>query len=188
MALDSDAIQVAGTGRVYVAPVGSTGPADIATALDAAWKDLGYISDDGVSISPGADSNEISTWQDPYPVRRVITARTLEVSFTLLEWNENTLPFALGGGSITTTTGPPIHYLYNLPSGGTVDERALLVEWTDGTKITRFTVSRGAVTDVGDMSIVRGEAAGLEVTYTGFSSSTGTTAYFRTNAPSFAAG
>jgi hypothetical protein len=188
MATDPNAIVVPGTGRVLVAPVGTTGPADVATALNVAYVDSGYTSEDGITITPSIDANDVKVFQSNLPVRRSITGRGLEVHFTMLEWSDVTLPFAFGGGSVTATTGPPAHYLYNAPSSASYDERSLVVEWTDGTNITRFTAPRGAVTDIGDINVVRGEASGFEVTYTVFASGTGTDWYIRSNLAALAVG
>ena len=37
-------------GAIFVAPVGATLPTDASTVLDAAFKNLGFISDDGVTL------------------------------------------------------------------------------------------------------------------------------------------
>ena len=46
-------------GAIFVAPVGSTLPTDASTVLDAAFINLGFISDDGVTL--GTSRSVIST-------------------------------------------------------------------------------------------------------------------------------
>ena len=50
------------TGAIWVAPKGSTLPTDTATALDAAFKCLGYCSDDGLTNSTDLESETIKAW------------------------------------------------------------------------------------------------------------------------------
>jgi hypothetical protein len=187
MALTASEVVVAGTGHIYVAPVGTTAPATPVAAWGTGWVECGYTSDDGVSLTPGSDANDINVWQDPYPVRRIINSRSFEIGVTLAQWNQTTVVLAFGGGSITTTTGPPASYKYDFPTAGGFDERAMGVEWTDGSTVYRLIVPRGAVTDLGDVNLSRGDNAGLEITYSAFASSGVAAAYILTNAASFAA-
>lgn len=49
-------------GAIYVAPVGSTLPTDAITALDAAFTELGYASDDGLSNDYTPDTDVKKAW------------------------------------------------------------------------------------------------------------------------------
>ena len=165
MPIDSDEVVVGGDGGVYVAAVGTTGPTDIETALDAGFTHLGYTTDDGLSLSPGMDITEIPAWQSFYPVRRIVTARSFDMGFTLLQWNQESIKLAFGGGSFATTAGPPAYYTYTPPEPEDLDYRALVIEWEDGTKNFRLHVPKALVTDVGDLGINRTDAAGLDLTF-----------------------
>lgn len=165
MAVDADEIVVGASGSVYVAPVGTAGPTDVGTALNAAFVDLGYVSDDGVSITPGMDMSEINAWQSFYAVRRIVTNRSLEVGFTLLQWNESSIKLAFGGGTVTTTAGPPAYYTYSPPDPAEIDYRAVIVEWADGTKDYRLHIPKALVTDTSALSLNRTDPAGLALTF-----------------------
>lgn len=162
MPIDSDEVVVGGDGGVYVAPVGTAGPTDTATALNVAFTHLGYTSDDGLSLSPGMDITEIPAWQSFYPVRRIVTARSFDMGFTLLQWNQESIKLAFGGGEFATSTG--VH-TYTPPEPEDLDYRALVIQWEDGTKIFRLHVPKALVTDVGDLGINRTDAAGLDLTF-----------------------
>lgn len=162
MALDADEAVVASTGHVYVAPVATPGPTDLTTALAGEWLELGFTSEDGVSVTPGVDLTEIMAWQSKYPIRRIENTRSLEVSFSLMQWNEATLPFALGGGTVSTAT--EVH-TYTPPTADQVDERAMVIEWSDGAKDYRMHILRGMVSDLGGFTLARGDAASLDVTF-----------------------
>lgn len=49
-------------GAVFTAVTGSTLPTDATTVLDAAFKSLGYCSEDGVTNSSGISTENIKAW------------------------------------------------------------------------------------------------------------------------------
>jgi hypothetical protein len=187
MAQDADEVVVAGNGHIYIAPVGTTAPTDIATAWAAGWIDLGYATEDGVTLTVGRTITDITAWQSFHPIRRAITAMNITVAFVLQQWNENTTRLAFGGGAITTTAGPPAHYLYTPPDPEDLDERAVGVEWADGTKTYRLVIPRAIVTDDVSTQLVRTDTAQLPITM-GVIAEGGVAPYvIRTNDPAFAA-
>ena len=164
MAIDSSEIVVAGDATVSVGPVGSTGPTDVETALDAAFVDLGATSEDGIEWTPGMETEAISVHQALYAVRYVVTDRTLEFGFELLQWNQETLKLALGGGTITTTAGPPAYYTYTPPAPEEIYYRALVLAWQDGDYTFRLHVPKVMVTDTSAITLARTDAAGIPLT------------------------
>lgn len=161
MAPDPDNILVGASGTVRVAPVGTAVPTDLTTAYAGAWLDLGYIGEDGVSFDPTMDVNEIMAWQDFYPVRRNVTSRGLDIGIPLLEWSKTTIPLALGGGAVATTTG--VHK-YEPPEPEDIDERALAIEWSDGTRDYRWHIARVMVTGLASFTVQRTDPSALEIT------------------------
>lgn len=187
MALNANEIVIGGTGSIKVAPVGTAAPTDIATAWAAGWLDLGFASEDGVTFSDSKNVEQKMVWQQFYAARWYVTGREATASFVLEQWNETTVPLAFGGGSITTTAGPPIHYKYEPPAAGTIDERALGVEWVDGTKIYRLIVPRVLVTEAVETKVSKADSAQLPITC-GIMGTDGTFPwYMRTNDPAWAA-
>lgn len=158
MALTADEVFVAGGGHVYIAAIGATEPTDTTTPWDADWTELGYTTDDGVTITPGQTITDIPAWQSRYPVRRIVTGETFEVEFSLLQWNQDTLSLAFRGGEW-------IGDVYTPGEAGVVDERALGIEAIDGDKITRIIVPRGMVTDVGGINLNRTGGNPIPITY-----------------------
>ena len=73
MALNADNVRVGTTGRIYVAPKGTTAPTDLVSAWAAGWVDLGYMSEDGCEMAIATSVDDIKAWQSLSPIRRVLT-------------------------------------------------------------------------------------------------------------------
>ena len=71
-------------GAVFRAPLGTTLPTDATTSLDAAFKDLGYCSEDGVTNANTIESDNIKAWGGD-TVLALQTDKTDTFTFTLLE-------------------------------------------------------------------------------------------------------
>lgn len=165
----ADEIIVAANGGVYVAPVGSTLPTDADTALDAAFVDLGYISEDGVNFAPNTESEQIPAWQSFSPVRIVQTSAGMQASFTLMQWNEETVPVAFGGG--TWLDNGDGTWDFDPPAPGEDTVRALVIEGIDGSRKYRVIFPRVQLEELGEVTFTRGEFSPLEVTLTALAES-----------------
>lgn len=163
MATDADQILVALNAAVHVAPVGTTLPTDSDSALNAAFIDLGYTTQDGLKFSDQKSIEDIRAHQEFYPVRRIVTERASTVTFELEQWNGDTVRLAFGGGTVTEPTSG--EYKYVPPSPETVDERSLVLEWQDGTREYRLVVPRGMVTETVETNLTRTGHAGLPITF-----------------------
>lgn len=163
MGNDADQITVGGNGRVKVAPVGTAAPASISVAASATWVDLGYLDPDGVTFTDGKTVEPIDVWQSFYPARRIVTEKVANASFNLRQWNADTVPFAFGGGSVTEDA--PGEYRYTPPAPGTIDERAMLIEWEDGSKKYRLILPRGMVEEDVETQLTKANAADLPITF-----------------------
>src|SRR5690625_806086 len=71
-------------GAVYSAPLGTTLPVDAATELDAAFKSLGYISEDGLTNENTPESENIKAWGGD-TVASVQTGKDDTFTYTLIE-------------------------------------------------------------------------------------------------------
>ena len=110
-------IRVAGSGRILVAAAGAAVPADFGTDWDpAVWKDLGSTSTDGVTFSKKDKLDPVDTWQAVSPVRFIYSDRELTLKFSLMQFNEDTFPFFMGGGTVAQVdpTKYPGVYGYSL--------------------------------------------------------------------------
>lgn len=164
MAIDTDEIRVGATGTLYSAPIGSTAPTTTVGGWDAAWTDLGALSEDGPSITPSMDVSEIKIWQSLYAVRRIVTDRGMDWKFTLMQRNAHNFVLAMGGGAITETGVGSNVWKYVPPDASEIDERMFGIEVVENSIIDRYILARGMVTDFGEIPIRRDAPTQFELT------------------------
>jgi hypothetical protein len=144
--------------------------------LNASFVDLGYLSEDGISLSSGADITDIAAFQSLLPVRKVVTARSFDLSFTVREWSEAAVVFAFGGGEVTESGGI---YTYTPPAAADeLYERALVAVWSDGDKDYRLVIPRCVVTESVETTIARTAAADLPLTVSVLATDEATPGYY----------
>ncbi|MFF8485157.1 phage tail tube protein [Streptomyces antibioticus] len=185
MSNDADNVRAALNGSIYMAPKGSTAPVDLDTAWDAAWEDLGFMSDDGVSMEYSTDVEDINAWQSLSPVRRILTSVDMTLGFTAIELKARTVTAYFPGATITNVSGA-IQRL-DIPSAPGPQEFAFGLEWVDGDIKNRLVIPRGEITDRGAISLGRSAAVGLEMTVSAYASSAPEIATWLSNDPSWAA-
>ena len=176
-------VVVGANGSVWVASTGAPAPTDATTALNAAFSELGFISEEGATFTEGKEITDINAWQSFYPIRKLVTARTVEVSFALREFNRRAVQFALGGTVSGTAPGP---YSYVPPAPDALSAKALVLNWADGSKNYRLYIPTGIVTEAVETNLSRTAAADLPVTFAAMDPGGGSNIYtLFTNDPAF---
>ncbi|MEU7038065.1 phage tail protein [Streptomyces sp. NPDC046237] len=180
---NSAEIRVAGVGKLYVAKVGTAVPAFGAgesSADWAGWTDLGFTTGDGVTFSKKDKLEAIDSWQSVSPIHYIYSARDLSLKFSMLQFNEDTLPFFMGGGKVEAEPAASTEtYKYEIAERPYADARALGLEFTDvkaggTTAVTyRFIIPRGQVTASDDIKLARKAASTLGLTFSAMSNGDG---------------
>lgn len=183
MALNSAEIVVAGNGNTYAAPVGTVMPVTPTTAPAATWIELGYLSEDGIGLTPEQAVQDFMAWQALFAVRTSVTSRGMTFTLPFLQWNETNLPLALGGGAITGA-GP---YLYTPPSAGAPYERAFLLRAVDGTKNYQVEIPRAMPVNLASINLNKANMAILAVGFKILQPSSGDPFLIRTDDAAMAA-
>lgn len=162
-------------GAIWVAPLGSTIPTDATTDLDAAFKCLGYVSDEGLTESHETDSEEIKAWGGD-AVLKVTTSYTESYKYTLIEsMREEVLRHVYGEGAVSGTLDAG---LVIKKSGKELPHLVFVCELKlQGGYIKRLVVPNGQVTEVGDVEYKDGEPIGYETTLSTYPDSDGFTSY-----------
>lgn len=167
MALNSANVDVALTGAVSYAPVGSTAPTDAETPLDAAFEDVGYISSDGVVETRDRSTSNIVAWQNADVIRSVVTEASLSVQFTMVETKKEVLELFYGT-AVDDVTGS-----LKINPGAAGTRYAVVVDYADGDKWARLYIPQAEVLEVGEVTLASsGDPVGYNVTLRGYPDST----------------
>lgn len=159
---NADQILMGSNGAVWSAPVGTPLPTDIDGALNAAFKSLGYLTEEGPGLANGKTIQDIRAWQSFHPIASRVTDATMQVNFAMMEWDAKTVPLAFGGGAITTTTNG---FKFTPADPSVVDERSLILQVDDGDYNTFFVFERGFQAENLDTRFARSSPAVLPVGY-----------------------
>jgi len=178
-----DEIVVGANGSVYAAPDATPLPDDIDDALNAAFVDLGFTSEDGVKAKDAKSITDIGVWQRFYPVRKIVDSREFTANFVLRQFSGPQVELAFGGATVTSTTNG---FKVTPPSAEVIDIRSVIITWQDGTKSYMLVIPRCIVTDDVELAIVRNAAADLPIGLAVLASEDEEPWYFLTDDETFA--
>lgn len=166
-------------GAVYIAPLTAQKPTDASTPLSEEWELLGYISEDGVTISEERDSDSISAWGGD-TVRTTQTSYTETFAFTPIEVNPVVAAAEYGDDNVSVETGK----MTITHNGKDIPAKQICIETVpNDSTIDRFHVPNAKLTEKGDQSLNDSDPMGRECTYTAQPDDDGNTAYeYITNA------
>lgn len=162
-------------GAVYRAPKGTAAPTSAVATLGSAFKEMGYISSDGLTNANNASTNTIKAWGGD-PVLVVQTDKVDTLAFTLLEvLNPDVLAAVHGSGNVSGA----------LATGITVEVNADLQEeavWVidmvlNGNTAKRIVAPCAVISAVADVVYKDDDAIGYGVTLTCMPDSSDNTHY-----------
>ena len=164
MAVDATKVAVAVTGSVFRAPLATAAPTTQATALNVAFVELGYIGEDGVTLTmPGTgDSNPIKVWQNGATVRTVRSASEDVPSFSFVALETNKTVVESWAGVTVTQTVTEGSFVAN--SAATRTHYSWVIDVVDGSELERVYIPDGVVVEVGDRVYANQEPIGYEIT------------------------
>lgn len=148
------------TGSVYIAPIGTTLPTDADTALASAFKDLGYVSEDGVTNSNTAETTKLKAWGGD----TVYTSQTDKpdtFQFTLIEvLREDAQKAVYGDDNVTTSSG-----LTTIKANSKEAEPHIwVIETVLQGHYKRIVIPNGKLSEVGDITYKDDELIGYQIT------------------------
>lgn len=139
---DASRITVPQMARVWLAPVGTTAPADATTAMGVGWFDVGFFTPDSLQFATSPNFEAVNSHQSNYPTRRFQTTDAATIEVDLQEWSGQNFIAVFGGGSVAAVTPPttPPTYKFTPPAVGGRSNIAAVIEIIDGTKHYRRVV------------------------------------------------
>ena len=161
-------------GAVSVAAVGTTLPTNATAALSAEFKNLGYISEDGLTQEITRDSEDIKAWggdtvatsQTDYSETytfKLIEALSVEVKKLIFGEDNVSGTLAEGVTAISNSKELPAH--------------VFVIDMIQNGHLVRKVIPNGKITDLGEITYVDGEAVGYEPTVKALPDAAGNASY-----------
>lgn len=151
-------------GAVHFAPLGTTLPTDATTALDPAFVDLGYVSEDGLTNNNSPESDTVKAWGGD-TVLNLQTDRPDTFALTLIEaMNQNVLKAIYGESNVTVDNDGNVSVqatAEDMSSGAWVFDMIL-----KGGRAKRVVVPNGTISELGEINYKDDEAVGYNITIT----------------------
>lgn len=161
-------------GAIFRAPVGTQLPTDATTALNEAFKGLGYAGEDGLTNSNSPESDVIKAWGGD-TVLTYMSEKPDTFSFKLIEaLNVEVLKTVYGADNVNGTLEAGITVNAKVADA---EEYAWVFEMIVRGGLKRIVIPQAAITEVGDIVYTDEEAVGYEVTITAIPDTTGATHY-----------
>ena len=170
------------TGAIAKAAIGTALPTDATTALNASFTDSGYVSENGLSLTPSVSTADIRDWSGTL-VRRIIQTFDGTLSWEMLQTDEQAMKVAFGDENVTATAATSAHGNQLAVSlGAELPERASWVfSMKDGDHRMRIVVPDGQITTVGEVSFTSSAAIVWPVTLSCYPDASGKSIYIYTD-------
>lgn len=161
-------------GAIYSAPAGTTAPTDATTTLAAAFKSLGYVSEDGVKNTNSASFETVKAWGGD-TVMAMQTEKSDTFVYTLIEaLNIDVLKEVYGSDNVTGTLAAGITIKAN---NKTLPPHMLVIDMILQGALKRIVIPNGQVTEIGEISYADVDAIGYETTVLALPDASGNTHY-----------
>lgn len=163
-------------GGIYRAAKGTTLPTDATTALAAAYKDLGYVHEDGVTKSKSRETTELKEWAGE-TVKLVKTSDTISYQMKAIEaLNVDTIKAVYGSNNVTGTLSTGI--VVTEKAGDALEEAIYVIdECTSDGGMMRTVIPCGVVAELGDEVHKADEALAYDMTIRALPDASGNTTY-----------
>jgi len=165
LAQNAEQIKVAANGGLYIARYDDspTLPADVETALDPLFNEVGYFSDDGATFNKTEEKEDVRVWQSMAAVEEIVTARNFSASGTLAQWNRDTVSVSFGGGEWSE---PKVGvFRFDPPADfDPLTKWVGVLETIAGERIDRWVIERGTITGDIETQAVRNAPMMLPIT------------------------
>lgn len=163
-------------GAAFIAAAGTTPPASAISVLSSAFKDLGYISDEGVKNNGERSVNKIKAWGGDI-VQTVQTEKTDSFTMTFIEaLNDNVMKMVYGKNNVSGDLASGLTVLVNSTE---LDEWVLVIDMVlaGGTVLKRLVIPKAKVDSVSEITYEDEDVIGYQCEITALPDTAGNTHY-----------
>lgn len=166
------------TGAILSGPGGTPVPESLTAALNAALKDSGYVSEDGLTLTPERSVTGIKDWSGAI-VRQLLEEFSGKLAWAHLETNEQSLRNYFGDDNVTVTPADATNGQRITAKFGAFDlpRKAWVFRMKDGKARVMIVVPDGQVIETGEVAFVSSGAITWPVTLQAYPDATGTSIY-----------
>lgn len=166
------------TGPILSAPRGTALPSSIADTLDPAFADSGYVSEDGLTLTPERSTEVVRDWSGSV-VRELLTEFAARLAWSHLETNEQSLKNYMGDDNVTVTaaTSTEGKRITALLRSSEMPRKSWSFKMKDGDARVLIVVPDGQVSETGEVSFVKSSAVTWPVTLTTYPDADGVNVY-----------
>jgi hypothetical protein len=124
--------------------------------INAGFKELGYIDEQGVTISPDVNLKDLMMWQSAMPVKTALDSVKFSIKFNLGQTNYDTWGLYFFNTTVVNSFGAAS---LTIPSNPPSQERALIVEWEDDEDdVSRLVLPTTVIDKRDSLKLVRKDA------------------------------
>lgn len=169
------------TGSIMSAPVGTPLPEDIDDDLDAAFiaGDSGYVSSDGLTLTPDISTSDINDWSGAL-VRRVLETWNNTIAWTYIQTTLAELRNAFGANNVEVTAEADATHgqRVKVSIGSTLPERrSWIFRMKDGAARVMIVVPDAQVTSMDDISFTTTDPISWPITLSCYPDASGNAVY-----------
>lgn len=170
------------TGAILDAPVGTALPTSAVDELNEAFVSSGYISEDGLALTPDRSTTDINDWSGN-AIRTLLDSFTATITWSELEMSYDSLRHAFGSDNVKKVAADASHgaqVTVNI-NASMPDSRAWVFKMKDGNTRILIVVPNGQVTAVDELDFTSSDAVALPITLTCHPDSAGNSIYIYTD-------
>lgn len=165
MSLTAANARVAKTGAVYIdITAAGTAPTSSSSAVNAAFKDMGYISEDGVTLSmpDSGEATNIKAWQNQAVLRTVRSATddNPQLSFTIVETQIEAFKAVFGA----TVTSSVADGTFDFDTSDIRTPVRAILDVVDDAELLRIYAPRGIVSSISEINLTSTDLIGWGIT------------------------